>query len=261
MGKIIDITGWKMWEHGVPDSLLEVIDFVECSKTQGAMWRCKCKCGKLLIVSGYALRQGRTKSCGCVGKEKTRQRNIAHLKNKIIGYKTETLLVLEDLGLRKQQSRNEQERWVKCRCLLCNNIFEVRWNNIQSGAQKSCGCLSSYGEKVITDILNKNNINFKRQYSFNDLIGERGNKLRFDFGILDKQKKLVKLIEFDGRQHFTGPEGDWTHTNSLERIKELDERKNQYCKNNNIILQRIPYTDLKNITIQLLLKGIEEYYA
>lgn len=61
--------------------------------------------------------------------------------------------------------------------------------------------------------------------------------------------------------HFTGPEGNWTHANSLEKIKKLDERENQYCKNNNIILQRIPYTELKNITISLLLKGIEEYYA
>lgn len=260
MSAKIDMTGWKMWEHDIPNSKIEVLSFERKDLTQGNMWKCRCQCGNIFIVSGYAVRKGRTKSCGCIGREKTKQRNIKNIKN-IIGYKSNNLLVLEDLGLRKQESRDRQERWVKCQCLLCNNIFEVRWNNIKTGVQKSCGCLNSYGEQVITNILNNNKINYKKQYTFSDLIGERGNKLRFDFGILDEHNNLIKLIEFDGRQHFTGPEGNWTHTNSLEKIKELDERKNQYCKNNNIILQRIPYTELKNITISLLLKGIEEYYA
>jgi len=26
MGKLIDMTGWKMWEHGVPDSRLTVLE-------------------------------------------------------------------------------------------------------------------------------------------------------------------------------------------------------------------------------------------
>jgi hypothetical protein len=30
------------------------------------MWECRCDCGKLTIKSGYALRSGRNKSCGCL---------------------------------------------------------------------------------------------------------------------------------------------------------------------------------------------------
>ena len=26
MGKFIDMTGWKMWEHGVPDSRIIVVE-------------------------------------------------------------------------------------------------------------------------------------------------------------------------------------------------------------------------------------------
>lgn len=259
MSKFIDMTGWKMWEHGVPDSILEVINFSHSSKNNGAMWNCKCQCGNFTVVAGYALRKGRIKSCGCAKNEKTRQRNMKATEN-IVGYKNDYLEVIEDLGLRPQLSRNKNEKWVLCKCLTCQNLFEVRWNNVKTGVQKSCGCLTSYGEKVIRDILLKNNIYFKQQYTFNDLIGERGNKLRFDFGILDKNNNLIKLIEFDGRQHYTGPEGGWTNANSLEKIQELDERKNQYCCNNHILLQRIPYTDLRKITLKLLLQGIEKYY-
>ncbi len=34
-----------------------------------AMWKCRCECGKEVIVPGQALRQGRTKSCGCLSRE------------------------------------------------------------------------------------------------------------------------------------------------------------------------------------------------
>lgn len=109
MSAKIDMTGWKMWEHDIPDSKIEVLSFERKDLTQGNMWKCRCQCGNIFIVSGYAVRKGRTKSCGCVGREKTRQRNIKNIKN-IIGYKSNNLLVLEDLGLRKQESRNRQER-------------------------------------------------------------------------------------------------------------------------------------------------------
>ena len=35
-----------------------------------AMWLCKCDCGNEKIVNGYNLRNGNTKSCGCLHKEK-----------------------------------------------------------------------------------------------------------------------------------------------------------------------------------------------
>lgn len=260
MGKKIDMTGWKMWEHGIPESRIIVIEPNLDDSYKKGYWKCKCKCGNIFSAKGLNIRNGNTKSCGCLRKQLLREKNSSHLTNNIIGYRKNNILITKDLGLRKQESRNKQERWVECKCLLCGNIFESRWNNIQSGNTKTCGCISSYGEKIIADILNKNKILFKKQYSFNNLIGERGNKLRFDFGILDKENNLIKLIEFDGRQHFTGPESTWTHSHSLERIKELDEIKNIYCKNNKILLQRIPFTELKNININMLLTGIEQYY-
>ena len=69
-----------------------------------------------------------------------------------------------------------------------------------------------------------------------------------------KDNKLYKLIEFDGRQHFFGPDAKWSHSDSLETIKFRDNLKNEYCVKNNISLLRIPYTEIGNITIEMLLE-------
>jgi hypothetical protein len=43
-----DMTGWKMWEHGVPDSRLIVIqqveDYVDNNGNRQAQWLCECAC-------------------------------------------------------------------------------------------------------------------------------------------------------------------------------------------------------------------------
>lgn len=81
MGKIgvhssnfIDMTGWKMYEHGVPDSKIEVIKQApkDPSKPKKVFWICKCSCGnpKEFIVDGTGLRSGNTLSCGCVKLER-----------------------------------------------------------------------------------------------------------------------------------------------------------------------------------------------
>lgn len=70
----IDMTGWIMSEHGVPDSRLTVIEQDKSKKYsgKGAYWICECSCKKhnKIVVSGKYLRNGRTKSCGCICKEK-----------------------------------------------------------------------------------------------------------------------------------------------------------------------------------------------
>ena len=63
---------------------------------------------------------------------------------------------------------------------------------------------------------------------------------------------LLYLIEFDGRQHFNGPEGKWKISYSLKDIQERDNLKNEYCKQNNIKLKRIPYFKIDNISIKTL---------
>lgn len=116
---------------------------------------------------------------------------------------------------------------------------------------KSCGCVNSWGEKVIAKILTENNIQFKKQYTFKDL--KNKGFLRFDFAIFNKLGELLFLIEFDGRQHYFGPDAKWKETDAFEEIKYRDNLKNEYCRNNHIKLKRIPYTKIKDIKIDNLL--------
>ena len=70
-----DMTGWQMWEHGVTDSRLTVIeqieDYVSPSGIHKSQWLCECGCEAHNIVkaTGNAIKKGNTKSCGCLQKE------------------------------------------------------------------------------------------------------------------------------------------------------------------------------------------------
>ena len=64
--QFIDMTGWKMWEHGVPTSQFEVIKFIGKNKAGEVLWECKCSCGKIHNVRGSDLRGGKIRSCGCL---------------------------------------------------------------------------------------------------------------------------------------------------------------------------------------------------
>ena len=50
----IDMTGWKMWEHGVPDSRLTVLcridDYISPSGNHKAYWKCICSCPEHNII-------------------------------------------------------------------------------------------------------------------------------------------------------------------------------------------------------------------
>lgn len=70
-----DMTGWIMSEHGVPDSRLTVIrqveDHIYPSGAHRDQWLCECSCEKHTIIQvlGNKLRNGYTKSCGCLQRE------------------------------------------------------------------------------------------------------------------------------------------------------------------------------------------------
>lgn len=69
-----DMSGWKMWEHGIVDSKLIVLeqveDYVSPAGHRGAQWLCECTCSNhnKVIVLGTKLRSSKhaTKSCGCL---------------------------------------------------------------------------------------------------------------------------------------------------------------------------------------------------
>lgn len=61
MGQFIDLTGRRFVKLTVIE---RAEDRVSGTKPK-VMWRCRCDCGKDVIVSGGALKRGTTVSCGC----------------------------------------------------------------------------------------------------------------------------------------------------------------------------------------------------
>lgn len=207
---------------------------------RGVVWECKCDCGNIKNIPGNRLKTGHAKSCG--------ENNCFYHKyfDDITNQKFGKLTAIKPTSMKD----GSHMYWL-CKC-DCGNEKEVASNHLKNGNIQSCGCItSSIGEINIKQILENNNIEFKEQISFNDLKNIK--PLRFDFGIY-KDNNLIRLIEFDGIQHFK--EQDY-FTHSLTDTKNNDIIKNEYCKNNNIPLVRIPYWERDKITLDMLLG--EEY--
>jgi len=98
-------------------------------------------------------------------------------------------------------------------------------------------CGISKGEARVEQYLIENNIEYVREKIFDGL-----DKKRFDFYL---SKKNV-VIEYDGVQHFKAIEF-FGGEKGLEKIKTNDKLKDSFCRNKNIKVLRIPYTDYDNI--------------
>ena len=222
------------------------------NKGKKVMWNCKCDCGTEKIVCGSSLQEGRSTSCGCYHNElSSKIANIAlkgiNIKD-LVGQKFGELTVIEDSGLR---ASNGGVIW-KCQC-SCGKITNKSSSQLKKGKGLHCGCqqIVSLGENRIREILNENNINFEQQKIFDNCRFPKTNQpARFDFYVADKY-----IIEFDGEFHYPDTMGITPRFTEEKYLytKEHDEYKNQWCKENNIPIIRIPYTHYKELSINDLL--------
>lgn len=87
------------------------------------------------------------------------------------------LTVLSKVG----KDKNGHAIW-SCRC-SCGSFINVLGTNLLKGNTKSCGCLESFGEERVAQVLSEMNIPFEREFSFSDLVSKNGFPLRFDFKV------------------------------------------------------------------------------
>ena len=105
-------------------------------------------------------------------------------------------------------------------------------------------------------MLKENNIIFEHDKTFAELKNYYSEKtLRFDFILYNPDGSINRFIEFDGRQHFYGPDTNfWSRTvDTLESIQKRDEVKNKFCLENNYKLVRIPFYHLPYLKIEDLM--------
>lgn len=265
-------------------------------RTQGspaAYWVCQCDCGKFKKVKANNLKTSRVTSCGCkyfidrtgdilnhylfieptekrTGSEVVwKVKNLItneyeeHIANVIkrdpnMAYPNKTRAIDRKgielnnyLFLSPTDKRTGSNVVWKVKNLITNEIEEHTYDNIKRFPNMAYSYgHNSVGEEKIKQYLKQLNIVFHQEYGFSDC--KYINKLRFDFYLPDYNC----CIEFDGKQHFK-EKGTWAEKdNGLKEIQIKDNIKNQYCKNNNIKLIRIPYWDIDKINEKYLMNLI-----
>ena len=94
-------------------------------------WVCVCDCGNQVAVRGSHLKDGGTKSCGCI----TREGNTKALES---GVKYGRLTAI---GQSMERAGSRSIKW-EMRC-DCGRSVIVLPSNVRTGQTQSCGCLQS----------------------------------------------------------------------------------------------------------------------
>ena len=212
------------------------------------VYHCQCECGNTKNVSSRCLNNGSVQSCGCLAKEsfnKVREkRHQQHIKD-ITNQKSGTWTALYRLN--EKNSSGNYYWYCVCENGHYNRIDTGNWGKIKTC--KQCKTGYSVGELAIQQILSSLNVRYKEEYIFNNCIFKR--PLRFDFYLPDYNC----CIEYDGIQHFQPTK--FSH-DSWDIRRQRDNIKNQYCKDHNIILIRIPYYDLDKLNNEYFLDLLEK---
>lgn len=229
-GKPMDLSGQKFGR-------LTAIRMTDKRISKSVVWECLCDCGNTCEVVAASLRAGRTQSCGCLKQESDRapKGNVINL----IGQKFGHLTVIARAG---SDGRGEARWECECDCIDHPHII-VLGSNLRNGHTQSCGCeRRSHGELAVEKILRDNNISFVQEYPAFKF--GSGAYAKFDFYVNNQY-----FIEYDGETHYQSNLHGWHNAEHLKAQQERDIIKNQWCKDNNIPLIRIPYTHLKDLTL------------
>ena len=259
---ILRFMGKRINEIGNQYDRLTVFDFGEI-KNNRAYWKCHCECDKdkpenerkVIIALGKNLRNGSIKSCGCLKRENILKvnQNRTGTKNPKVDLTNQSFTDLIALKRLETTGADGTYNWL-CKCKCGNDaIFTVA----QLNSKKKICCefcnqqrIASKGEKIISELLIQNNIQFHWHYKDERCILDNNRIAEFDFFIDNKY-----LLEFDGEQHFRlSQTSKWNQgRHSLEKNQKYDAIKTNWCLDNNIPLIRIPYTHLNKLCIEDLL--------
>lgn len=107
---------------------LTALRYAGSAKKGGAVWECRCKCGTTITVRGNSLRNGHTKSCGCIKKEPSFQ--------DLTGKTFSRLTVIKWTG---EYYSDKSALW-ECIC-SCGKTHYTSSAQLVHKKSRSCGCL------------------------------------------------------------------------------------------------------------------------
>lgn len=235
------VTGKKLHEQKIDINaflLKYESELIDLKHEHHSYFSYKCsKCGSKIkrrayVIEGAISHRHLCNKCakGLPSKDKlltTKEKN-EYLKS--IGSKT--------ICIEENENKNNKQR-IKFKC-SCGEIFYRKWNTVRTNGFDRCNKCSnkqSYGEVIIENILNQYNIEYEREKRF------EGCKNKFCFPFDFYLPTFNTLIEFDGQYHYNPIRGE----EQLKKTQNNDNIKNNFCKNNNINLLRIPYWKRDNL--------------
>lgn len=109
-----------------------VIERAENTKIGGYQWLCECECGTRRVVASGRLMYGDSQSCGCLARERSRNRKNTPVKN-LTGMRFGKLLVIK----RDKNDERGHCTWL-CKC-DCGNEKVIPGRYLIRG-KTSCGC-------------------------------------------------------------------------------------------------------------------------
>lgn len=113
-------------------------------------------------------------------------------------------------------------------------------------------CRESHGEQEVEKVLAENNIDFVPQHHYDDLRGNSGQYLKFDFFI----PKYNVEVEFQGEQHYV-PYKRFGGEKKFKRLLDYDQKKRDYCTEHGITELEIKYDENIKERIECLLKSLK----
>ena len=146
--------------------------------------------------------------------------------------------------LNKEEYSGWYVRNLKIVCPICQQHYFVtslyQFLRNPDMACKECSRSKSMGERKIAQYLKEHNIDFIDEHRFIDC--RDANPLPFDFYI----PNYNVCIEYQGEQHYR-PINFFGGKEAFIKRKSHDQMKYEYCKNNNIQLIAIHYSDFDNL--------------
>ena len=161
------------------------------------LWECDCDCGGKTVVSGFYLKTGGVRSCGCLKKETHENKRL-----NITGMTFGRLTAIKPIGRRNKKNNI---LWLfKCEC---GNDVVCSASRVKEGTTKSCGCLKL--DKAADGIVEKRNkILCVEGTCINSIASTKipKNNTSGVTGVFwnKKSKKWAAQIRFKGKSYFLG---------------------------------------------------------
>lgn len=191
------------------------------------------KCGNIARTS---LSNFESSKCGCVP---CSNQMLSELKKLSYEY-VKNQIEMKNNNKLVSKKYNGVHNLLDIECGSCGNVFRSSLCNYiehnLTGKCPDCNC-NSYGEYLLSLILNKYKILYIRQKKFDECKDKK--VLPFDFYLPDYNL----CIEYDGEGHYRPCFGEESYLKTLLH----DSMKNWYCKWNDIDILRIPYWERNNL--------------